>query len=51
MRHALTPRVADSNEPYLSDCQFAEPAAWAKDAENAEKLWKLSEELIGEKFD
>ncbi|KAK7926817.1 hypothetical protein PG985_003815 [Apiospora marii] len=48
---ALDPALNDSNEPYLSDCQFAEPAPWAKDAENAEKLWKLSEELIGEKFD
>ncbi|KAK7958000.1 Short-chain dehydrogenase/reductase SDR [Apiospora saccharicola] len=48
---ALDPALNDSNEPYLSDCQFAEPAAWAKDAEAAEKLWKLSEELIGEKFD
>lgn len=45
------PRVADSNEPYLSDCQISEPAPWAKNAENAEKLWKLSEELIGDKFD
>ncbi|KAK7955906.1 uncharacterized protein PG986_005128 [Apiospora aurea] len=48
---ALDPALNDSNEPFLSDCQVAEPSPWAKDAESAEKLWKLSEDLIGEKFD
>ncbi|KAG8528691.1 uncharacterized protein KY384_006378 [Bacidia gigantensis] len=34
---------------YLSDCRFAEPAEWCrgeKGIENAERLWKISEELV-----
>ncbi|KAK8052501.1 hypothetical protein PG993_003886 [Apiospora rasikravindrae] len=48
---ALDPALNASNEPFLSDCQMAEPSPWATNAESAEKLWKLSEDLIGEKFD
>jgi hypothetical protein len=36
---------------FLNDCQFAEPAPHAKVPASAERLWKLSEELVGEKFD
>jgi len=42
------------NEPkglYLFDCQFRDPAPHASDPMAAERLWKLSEELVGEKFD
>lgn len=35
---------------YLVDCQVADPCYWAKDEVAAERLWKLSEEIIGEKF-
>jgi hypothetical protein len=35
---------------YLSDCQIAEPFAHAKDPVAADRLWALSEELVGEKF-
>jgi hypothetical protein len=35
---------------YLDDCQLRRPSKWAVDAEKAERLWKLSEELEGEKF-
>ena len=35
---------------YLSDCQIKRPSKWALDVEKAEKLWKLSEGLVGEKF-
>ena len=36
---------------YLADCQFAPAAEHATDPKIAEKLWSLSEELVGEKFD
>ncbi len=37
---------------YLKDCQISHGAhPRAKSAEDAEKLWKLSEELVKEKFD
>ncbi len=35
---------------YLEDCQMKRPSKWAADSEKAERLWKLSEELAGEKF-
>ncbi|KAL2415813.1 Short-chain dehydrogenase TIC 32, chloroplastic [Exophiala dermatitidis] len=35
---------------YLSDCQVAEPAAHASDWDAAERLWRLSEDIVGEKF-
>jgi hypothetical protein len=36
---------------YLDDCQLKRPSKWASDPEKAERLWKLSEELVGQKFD
>ncbi|KAK8867624.1 NAD(P)-binding protein [Apiospora arundinis] len=48
---ALDPALNACNELFVSDCQVAEPMPWAKNLEFAEKLWKLSEELIGEKFE
>lgn len=36
---------------YLSDCQIKRAAQWATDSETAEKLWKLSEELVGEEWE
>jgi hypothetical protein len=35
---------------YLSDCQLAEPFPHASDPVAADRLWKLSEELVGERF-
>ena len=35
---------------YLSSCQIAEPTPFATDAANAERLWKLSEKLVGQEF-
>jgi len=48
---ALDPKLADPKVIYLNDCQLAEPAGWANDEEAAERLWKLSEEIVGQKFD
>jgi NAD(P)-dependent dehydrogenase (short-subunit alcohol dehydrogenase family) len=48
---ALDPVIkAEGKNYYLSDCQLQEAASWAVDSESAEKLWKLSESLVGEKF-
>ncbi len=45
---------------YLEDCQVAGPRtkpsdeggceAWALDAAAAERLWRVSEEMVGERF-
>ncbi len=36
---------------YLADCQVTdEHAPWARDPESAQRLWALSEELVGEQF-
>jgi len=40
----------DTKGLYLVDCQIAEAYHHATDPDAAEKLWKLSEELVGEKF-
>ncbi len=53
---AITDQVLTTCSPetkglYLVDCQITEPAPHAKDPVAAERLWKLSEELVGEKFD
>ncbi|KAK4120464.1 NAD(P)-binding protein [Parathielavia appendiculata] len=47
---ALDPALNDVKALYLSDCQFAEPFPHASDAVAADRLWKLSEELVGEMF-
>ena len=35
---------------YLKDCQIEDPAPHASDPKLAERLWHLSEELVGQKF-
>lgn len=35
---------------FLADCQFRQAPKTAVGKEEAEKLWALSEELVGEKF-
>lgn len=35
---------------YLADCQLAPAAEFATDPKIAERLWGLSEKLVGEKF-
>lgn len=49
---ALDPKLADAPDViYLSDCQIAQAAAHASDEEAAERLWTLTEELVGQKFE
>jgi hypothetical protein len=50
---ALAPELSSRNGAFLSDAQvWEEPLeAHATGEENAEKLWELSEKLVGEKFE
>ncbi|KAK1146342.1 hypothetical protein N8T08_003129 [Aspergillus melleus] len=47
---ALDPRVTLSNPVYLDDCQQIPPSGYASDPELAEKLWKLSEDIVGQRL-
>ncbi|KAL2022172.1 hypothetical protein VTK56DRAFT_6001 [Thermocarpiscus australiensis] len=47
---ALDPALNEAKGLYLTDCQITEPSPHAKDPVAADRLWKLSEELVGEKF-
>lgn len=47
---ALDPQYENVNGAYFDDSVPAEPAEHARSLEDAEKLWKLSEQLVGEKF-
>ncbi|KAJ5750655.1 Short-chain dehydrogenase [Penicillium manginii] len=51
---AFDPALTDVSDPsaiYLSDCQFAKTAPHAVNMDAAERLFELSEELVGTKFD
>lgn len=45
------PGLDDEAGVYLEDCQLKRPSKWAVDPEKAERLWKLSEEMVGERFE
>ncbi|KAK4160254.1 hypothetical protein QBC43DRAFT_359798 [Cladorrhinum sp. PSN259] len=47
---ALDPALNETKGLYLVDCQIAEAYHHATDPAAAERLWKLSEELVAEKF-
>jgi NAD(P)-dependent dehydrogenase (short-subunit alcohol dehydrogenase family) len=57
---ATAPELEGRSGLYLEDCHIAEPAAegadggyhpWALDPEAAERLWSVSEDLVGQKID
>ncbi|KAI1646760.1 NAD(P)-binding protein [Daldinia loculata] len=48
---ALDPEIPAKSPAYLMNSQIHEAAPYATDPENVEKLWKLSEELVKQKFD
>ncbi|EXJ67729.1 uncharacterized protein A1O5_09075 [Cladophialophora psammophila CBS 110553] len=48
---ALDPRIESQSGMYMTDCQCQSTYEYAESMEGAEKLWKLSEELVGEKFE
>ncbi|KAK0100074.1 hypothetical protein ONS96_008010 [Cadophora gregata f. sp. sojae] len=45
------PRLDVSDGVYLDDCQIKKPSKWASDPVVAERLWKVSEEMVGEGSD
>ena len=47
---AVSPALAGVGGRYLDDADFGDPAAYAVDPEAAERLWTLSESLVGETF-
>ncbi|KAK4222383.1 hypothetical protein QBC38DRAFT_490002 [Podospora fimiseda] len=48
---ALDPALNETKGLYLVDCQIAEAYYHATDPVAADRLWKLSEELVGDKFE
>lgn len=55
LRAALDPDLDPAEGVFLHDCQVTTDitvvAPWALDEQGAEKLWTLSEELVGERFE
>ncbi|KAI9734372.1 MAG: hypothetical protein M1834_002478 [Cirrosporium novae-zelandiae] len=49
---AFDPSISDQNGAYLQDCKVDMEACkpYAKDKNEAERLWKLSESLVGQEF-
>ncbi|KAI4153955.1 MAG: hypothetical protein LQ340_001973 [Diploschistes diacapsis] len=53
VRAAFEPRLNEYNGRYLQDAEVVPEdrvRAWARDKVEAEKLWRISEELVGQKF-
>lgn len=53
VRAAFDPSLVATNGGHLKECQVVgidDAFPWAKGAENAKRLWSLSEELVGQKF-
>ncbi|KAI1372766.1 NAD(P)-binding protein [Hypoxylon crocopeplum] len=48
---ALDPEIPAKSPAYLSNSQIKEADEFATDPDNVEKLWKLSEELVKQKFE
>ncbi|KAK5059750.1 hypothetical protein LTR84_009633 [Exophiala bonariae] len=47
---SLPEATSGGDNLYLNDCQFFEITAWARNPQYAEKLWQLSERLVGQEF-
>ena len=48
---ATAPELAERGGTYLADCAISsEHAGWATDVDAAQRLWALSEHLVGESF-
>ncbi|KAL7910467.1 NAD(P)-binding protein [Trichoderma velutinum] len=49
---AFDPDIVEFNGGYLEDCQITKPRlAYAGSLEGAQKLWAISEQMIGEEFE
>lgn len=44
-------RSEDENGAYLEDCGISQPAPHTQAPESPQRLWELSEQLVGQKFD
>jgi len=44
------PELDSETGVYLDDCQLKRPSKWASNADKAERLWRLSEDLVGGKI-
>ena len=54
VRAAFDPTLKASNGRYMEDANVAPNEtirAWARDRWEAERLWKVSEEIVGQEFD
>jgi NAD(P)-dependent dehydrogenase (short-subunit alcohol dehydrogenase family) len=48
---AVAPELEGKGGAYLEDCEISdEDAEWTRDPDAAARLWKLSEELVGQSF-
>ncbi|OTB01699.1 hypothetical protein M426DRAFT_14159 [Hypoxylon sp. CI-4A] len=47
---ALDPEIPAKSPAYLMNSQVQQPEEFARDPENVDKLWKLSEELVKQEF-
>jgi len=47
---AFDPKLKTESGVYLDDCQMGEAREWATAEPAADRLWALSEELVGQKF-
>ncbi|GJD09297.1 Retinol dehydrogenase 12 [Galdieria sulphuraria] len=47
IRCAIDPSLQQSSGKYFADCKETTPSAAARDARVAEKLWQVSEQLVG----
>lgn len=46
--------IAEDNGKFLRNAQIASfdmVSPWARDSYDAERLWKMSEEMVGDKYD
>ena len=49
---ATSADLADRGGLYLADCQVTDQhATWALDPAGAERLWELTEQLVGQRFE
>jgi hypothetical protein len=48
---ATAAELDDDGGAYLADCAVATASAYAVDPDAARRLWALSEDLVGERFE
>lgn len=47
---ATAPELDANGGAYLEDCAVATPEPWGRNADSAQRLWALSEQLVGQQF-